>query len=134
MEPSACSPTTFFDLLPDPNTDDGWAVEELRQKSKFQDNGTHVAEAIQQGTCKAVCDGSYKNTHGTASFCLHGEDPNFQLMGSNHTPGIQAEQSPFRSEMGGVVGVLTTLKALCDFHNVSEGSVELGLDCQGAIN
>jgi hypothetical protein len=49
-------------------------------------------------------------------------------------PGDPTDQSPFRSELGGVVGILTTLHSLCTLHNISSGKVTIGLDCESAIH
>ena len=90
--------------LPPATSLSSWAVEEVTQKTKGQDNGSNVAKALREGTARAVCDGSFKNKHGTASFCIHGDNPLYQVEGSNRTPGRADNQSAYRSELGGVVG------------------------------
>ena len=124
---------TFIEALPPPTSPSNWAVEEVTQKTKGKDNGTNVAAASQAGTARAVCDGSFKDEHGTAGFCIHGDDPMHQVEGCNRTPGTRADQSAHRSELGGVVGTLLILKSLCEVHNIQDGAVELGLDCESAI-
>ena len=56
-----------------------------------------------------------------------------QILGLNRTPGRESEQSPYRSELGGIVGTLSTALAVCKAHNITAGSLELGCDCEGAI-
>ncbi len=119
--------------MPNTASPSHWAVEEVTQKTKGSDNGANVAAAIQEKTARAVCDGSYKDGHGTAGFCIHGDNPLLQVEGCNRTPGRREDQSAYRSELGGVVGTLLTLQSLCSVHKITTGAVELGLDCESAI-
>jgi hypothetical protein len=127
------SPTTLVAALPKLHEALGWATEEVTQHRKGQDEGNHVAASIQTGNCRAICDGSFKGEHGTAGFCLHGSDPKHQIEGANRTPGDPADQSPYRSELGGIVGILVTAQAICNLHKITDGAIEIGLDCEGAI-
>eukprot|EP00957_Ditylum_brightwellii_P210769 15365367-Ditylum_brightwellii.AAC.1 len=127
-------PDTLQAALPQQDNPRHWAVKTVQQKQRYQDDGQNVATAIRNGSCRAVTDGSYENTHGTAGFCIHGDDPNKQLEGSNRTPGHPDDQSAYHSELGGVVGALTLLQTLCSYHNITSGKVELGLDCESAIH
>ena len=126
---------SFHDHLPDPTSNDGWAIEKLLQRRSHQDNGTNVATAIAAGNGRAVCDGSYnpESNTGAAAFVLHGDDPRKQIQGWNRTPGRPQEQSAYRSELGGIIGVLTTTLAICKTHGITQGHLELGVDCESAI-
>ena len=128
------TPHHFSHWLPSSDSNEGWATEDVTQRNSKADNGLNVATAIEEGRGRAVCDGSYKEgEHGTASFTLHGDDPRKQILGLNRTPGRPQEQSPCRSELGGIVGTLSTALAVCKAHGVTKGSLELGVDCEAAI-
>jgi hypothetical protein len=98
-----------------------------------QDQGVDVAASILQRTCRAVTDGSYKQHHGTAAFILKGCDEKKAIRGCNVTPGQPPEQCAYRSETGGIIGILTTLEALCAQHSLTTGLVTIGCDCESAI-
>ena len=89
------APTTLREALPTEGNNPYWAVEEIYQHKKYRDNGEDVAQAIRNKTCKAICDGSFKHSHGTAGFCVHGSKPEHQIEGSKRTPGRPEEQSPY---------------------------------------
>ena len=120
-----------FESLP-PHTK--WAVENLQFGSdEGLQVGGNVAAAILRGDARAVSDGSYKEGHGTSAFTLQGDTPTKAIKGQNTIPGCPEEQSAFRSELGGVVGVLTVLETLCSHFDLTEGKIELGLDGESVI-
>jgi len=55
------------------------------------------------------------------------------IQGSNIVPGIPTEQDSYRAELGGVMGILTTLELLCSFHHLNNGFIEIGLDGESAL-
>ena len=97
------------------------------------DQGTDVAASIVQRRCKAVTDGSYKDSHGTAAFIIKGIDQRKAIRGCNVTPGQPTEQCAYRSELGGIIGILTTLEEVCALHSITEGMATIGCDCESAI-
>ncbi|MGL5936611.1 MAG: hypothetical protein ACRCZI_13435, partial [Cetobacterium sp.] len=113
----------LLDALPEHSK---WAVEEMKQFGNCEDEGKDVAEAIVLGKCRAVTDGTHKLQEGAASFAVHGNTSRRQLMGSNRTPGRRDEITPYRAELGGVVGILVLLTVLCQLHHITAGKVELG--------
>jgi hypothetical protein len=120
----------LLDALPEPSK---WAVEEIKQFGNCEDEGKDIAEAIVLGKCRAVTDGTHKLQEGAASFAVHGTTSRRQVMGSNRTPGRRDVITPYRAELGGVVGILVLLTVLCQMHHITAGKVELGLDCEAAI-
>ena len=112
-------PASTWDCLPPPSSKNHWAVHTVTQQTKGQDNGNNVAQAIRDGTARAVCDGSFKNGKGTAGFCMHGAVDKHQITGSHCTPGRKEDQCAYRSELGGVVGTLVTIQAVCKAHMAS---------------
>lgn len=87
---------------------DKWAIQEIT----VTDNGKAIAQAIRDGTAIAVSDGSYKNERGTAAFILEISD-NFEetgrIVGVNSIPGEPEDHTSYRSELGGVSGVIDTV-------------------------
>ena len=71
-----------------------------------QQVGGNVAAAILRGDARAISDGSYKDGHGTSAFVLHGDCPTKTINGRNVIPGKAAIQCAYRSELGGVTGII----------------------------
>ena len=91
-----------------------------------------IAEGIRQGTAVAITDGSYKDHHGTASFEIRPKLEQRGLRGSNVTPGSDELQCAFRSEVGGIAGIMYVLKVICDEHQIDKGHITIACDCQSA--
>ena len=106
-----------------------WAVSEFT----LSDNGIAIAQALIQGTAIAVSDGSFKDSQGTSAFILEGCSKAGRLVGVNVIPGDDSSQSPYRSELGGVAGILECLHCICVAHDIYEGKVEVGLDGEQAM-
>ena len=111
---------------------DQWAIKEVT----ISDNGIALATAIRNGTAIAVSDGSYKDGRGTAAFILEISDQ-FQaagrIVGVNVIPGETEDQSSYRSELGGVSGIVETARILCNIHDINSGAIEVGLDGEQAM-
>ena len=128
------APTTLKQALEDLPELDKWAVETLFEK----DNGAHVFQAITNGTCRAVSDGSKKEAldgkpkHGTSAFSLHGDDPNLMVWGQNRTPGHAEDIDSMRAELGGIEGILTVAEMLVRIYGNHGGKILIGLDAQAA--
>ncbi len=104
---------------------DLWAVDVLIH----DDDGASVAAAILDGSAYAVSDGSYKQNRGTSAFLLEGRDGETnRVTGLNEIPGAPSDQSAYRSELGGISGIIATVDCLCRFHHVSSGSINVRLD------
>ena len=106
-----------------------WAIARLH----CDDSGASLAAAIAAGTAIAVCDGSYKDSHGTAAFVIEGTTSAHRFLGVNVTPGFPEDQSPYRAELGGIIGVVVAIRCICKFHNVTAGSILLYCDCDNAL-
>ena len=115
------------DLIHD---NDQWAI-----RSFFcPDNGTGIASAIIQGNAVAVCDGSYKENFGTAGFVIQkGNSKNLRITGAHVTPGHPDEINPYRSELGGILALVIVTEAIVAFHDIREGTIEVGCDCESGI-
>ena len=106
-----------------------WAVSEM----SLEDNGLQIARALIQGTAIAVSDGSFKDGQGTSAFVIERNSKVGRLVGVSVIPGDSSSQSPHRSELGGIAGILECLHCICAAHNVTEGKVEIGLDGEQAM-
>jgi hypothetical protein len=111
---------------------DQWAIQEIT----VTDDGKAMAQAIRNGTAIAVSDGSYKTGRGTAAFILE-TSANFtkkgRIVGVNSIPGEKEDQSSYRSEIGGVSGIVETAGIICVRHAITSGAVEVGLDGDQAM-
>ncbi len=68
------------------------------------------AEAIRNCTAVAVSDGSFKEGYGTAAWVIEGETEDSQLLGRIIAPGGQHNQSPYRSELTGILAAIIMIK------------------------
>jgi hypothetical protein len=48
-------------------------------------------------------------------------------------PGEEESQSPCRSKLGGVAGILEALHCTCVAHSITKGHVTVGLDGEQAV-
>ena len=75
-----------------------------------------------------MSDGSFKDGRGTSAFVLEDERQKGRVMGVNAVPGEFEDQSAYRSELAGVSGIIATIQCICTTHNITQGSIEVGLD------
>jgi hypothetical protein len=106
-----------------------WAISEL----SVDNNAAILASAIVRGTAVAVSDGSFKNHQGTSGFVIEGDAREGRLVGVNVIPGEPDCQTSYRSEIGGVAGILEALHCVCESHDITSGAVEIGLDGDQAM-
>jgi hypothetical protein len=109
---------------------DKWAAKDVVSL----DEGHSIALEIISGTAIGVSDGSYKDNFGTSAFIFEGVHSEGRITGRNCIPGAPEDQSAHRSEVGGIVGMAVTLKALCKLYDITTGSIILGLDGKLALN
>jgi hypothetical protein len=98
------------------------------------DNGKVVAEAIQQGTCLCISDGSFKTMQSTSGFLLEGPSgEEGRIYSTNAMPKARSDQDSYRGELGGIMGVLHVAVCVAQVHRVQTGKPRLGLDGQEAM-
>ena len=56
-----------------------------------------------------------------------------RLEGCNFVTGLPADQSAYRSELAGVIGILSALSVLVHQHTITSGSVTIALDGESAL-
>jgi hypothetical protein len=118
---------SITDLIHD---NDKWAIRTLH----CPENGSNVAQAILRGNAIAVCDGSYKDHFGTAAFVLqNGNSKTSRILGAHVTPGHPDDINPYRSELGGILAIVIIAEAIATFHDIAEGTIEIGCDCQSGL-
>jgi hypothetical protein len=120
-------PLALEDLITD---NDKWAVSHL----DYSENGQHLAQALIRGSAIAVCDGSYKQHFGTAAFVLqNGNNHDHRIVGAHVTPGHPDDINPYRSELGGILALIIIVDAIATFHDIEQGIIELGCDCESGL-
>jgi len=91
---------------------------------------------IRQGTAIAVTDGSFKDGLGTAAYSIQPQldsSVSAAYILVNCTPGQPEDVDAYRSELGGIYGVIKTTNALCASNQITQGSMTLACDCLSAI-
>lgn len=76
----------------------------------------------------AVSDGSYKSSHGTASWRISVVDSEDYFLGSLVTPGPSDCQSAYRSELAGLYGIALSLWSLKQFFKCN---ITVTIACDG---
>ena len=83
---------------------------------------------FRKGEAIAVTDGSYKDDKGTAAFCITDTKGEKGIYGMNLTPGDKDSQCSFRSEAGGIAGILIVCNLLERLYGI--GHVTLIIGCE----
>ena len=87
-----------------------------------------LAHLIVQGEAKAITDGSCKNKKGTAAFAITTSDGTRGVYGMHKTPGNDEIQGSYRSETGGITGILLLVKLLHQTYDLTGGDLIAGCD------
>lgn len=111
----------------------GWVPDEL----EIQGSETNLRQALRQGHLRCVCNGSFFEQVGTAAVQIltrHGKD---RIKIRCQVPGLPQDQSPYRSELVGIMVCLMVVEWLWQL----EGSppflrptVRLGCDGLSALS
>ena len=99
------------------------------------ENIDHIEHAIHNGNCAMISDGSYYASQSKAAcaWVIGNEALHRTLTGAAPSVGPASCQSAYRGELAGLYGGLFTLKALCDYKNITSGRIIIGCDGLGAI-
>ena len=93
-----------------------------------------ILEGLRTGTAVAICDGSYKDNIGTAAFCIQSDlSGQHRILGCNLTPGHPDHMTPYRSELGGIYGVVRQVHRIVQTYHLTSGSIILACDCLSAL-
>ena len=123
------SATSFSDAAAALSPMERWAVSQFN----ITDSGSILAQAIRDGKCVAISDGSFKLGSGTAAFALEGSNKMGRLDGSCVVPGKTSDQSPYRSEIAGLYCIAVCVRIICTVFDIQSGKVTIGCDGQKAL-
>ena len=126
---SPTQPSTLQEAISQLPPSAKWAV----QNCQIQDNGDTIADALRNGTAIGVSDGSYKLNFGTASWVLEGPTSHGRITGVSIIPGHADDQSPYRSESGGLYGIAVMVALICKVHAIDHGQAIIACDGESAL-
>jgi len=92
------------------------------------DNGKLIAVALANGTCLAMCDGSYQSKLGTAAWVIMDESESGYICGSMWVPGISKDQRAYHSELAGIYSVIRLVNHVCEYYSLTCRAIMLGCD------
>eukprot|EP00978_Attheya_sp_CCMP212_P031782 scaffold121357_cov60-Attheya_sp.AAC.2 len=92
----------------------------VTRKIKMRDDGADVAQAIRDG-------------NGASGYVLLGSSRHLRIEGSLVVPGCSLTMSAYRSELGGLYGIVCVLEDLCIQYTITDGHVTIGCDGQEAL-
>ena len=123
----------YSDSLPYERT---WAWSHKDQHS--QEQLQQIVNAVKQGRCRMVSDGSFKDNFGTSSFVLESTTDKVRIEADNVIPGPANSQSAYRSELGGLYGMVFLLTTAIEFFHGKDatsitGTVQVGCDGKSAL-
>jgi len=99
-----------------------------------------IAEAIIKGNGLAVSDGSFdpdiSTTNGTSGFQLAAtkDEKEDRLKGVNWVLSSPIDQSAYRSELTGIVGILATTAIIVQHYGIVTGGMTIALDGESALD
>ena len=106
-----------------------WALDHVLDSN----NGNTIARAIQQNNAIAVSDGSYKDGFGTAACVIEGETKRGRIRGTNVVPGPIKDGDSHRCELAGLYAIILFVNAICQTHNIHQGSITVACDNMQAL-
>ena len=95
-----------------------------------------LCTSILLGTCAAHSDGSFlpDSSQGSCAWGLsHSESVPFTLAAGAIVPGPSSGHSSYRSELTGILGIVTALRFLVKFCHIQAGSVTIACDNLSAV-
>jgi len=93
-----------------------------------KENGEDLAKATGEGKLVAIADGSHDRGRGTMAWLLAADNDEWSSAAPISRPG-EIDADPYRSELGGLYGLMVALEILCRLHNIDQGSVTFSCDC-----
>ena len=125
-------PTTFNDRLRWFRTrqpKDAWILDELELVGNHRD----IIKSIQDGTACAISDGSFKGSRGAAGFTITCPRTAAAYTGKHTVQGPSTANSAYRSELSGLLGILTLVDLLCVHDDIQSGGVTIACDGLSAL-
>lgn len=100
-----------------------WIIE----KYSCVDNGANIAHNITNGTALIFSDEAHGPlaSYGGALWVVHPGTDRHKCWAWYHTPGINASQYPYLSELSGILGGLYTIECITILYNILSGYVTI---------
>ena len=92
-----------------------------------------IIEGIISGNTIAVSDGSFKPGKGTAAFGFLNRITGMKFRGCLRSPGHAEDQSPYRSELVGLAGIIKLVRNLEKEGKIPHGRIEVACDGKSAL-
>ena len=98
-----------------------------------EENIEQIRASIQNGTAIAVSDGSFDQTGqlGAMSWSISDDKGNCRIEGGGMIPGPPSSHDAFRSEAGGLLGILVMVSAIT--RDIRTGHIEVFCDGKSAL-
>jgi len=106
------------------------------QHLKLKEDGKLILQAISSRHVLAVSDGLFKESQGTAAWVFYDDhDPKTALgEGVIMTPGAMQAQGSYQSKLAGIYRIVSTVKALLNFHQQEQGVILIVCDGESTLN
>jgi hypothetical protein len=62
-----------------------------------------------------------------------GNNAEARTVGAHITPWHPDKSNAYRSELGGILAIVIVTEAIVKLHNIQEGTIEVGCDCESGI-
>ena len=92
-----------------------------------------LLEAIKTKTARSASDGSAKDGCTATAYTTIGPYDTPPVEGSFKIPGRYEEQDSYRSELAGILAIMTVINLLCFHHRIHEGKMTVGCDNKSAL-
>jgi hypothetical protein len=113
------------------NSTDG--LQWLWQNVDWNDDGEIILNAIGARKAIAVSDGTLKDGKGAASAVIEGQNKIGRISLSALTSGEQDQQSSFRSELTGILMIVSVVSEMCKRAQLTGGKITVGCDGKAAV-
>ena len=97
------------------------------------DQGKALAKQLRKSAVLCIADGSYKDHYGTAAFILDANEDANSWVGVVPCYGDPSFHDAYRSELTGLLAIVTVLLAICNKHDIQDGIVHIGCDNDTAL-
>ena len=97
------------------------------------DKGRALAKQLRKSAVLCIADGSYKDHYGTAAFILDANEDKNSWLGVLPCYGDPSFHDAYRSELTGLLAIVTILLAICNKYDIQDGIVHIGCDNDTAL-
>ena len=119
--------TTFLDFLRSECINEKWVYQNITIVGDMP----QLATALANEAIRDVCDGSFDDGYGTSGWCIN--SIGVIIRGVNIVQLGSGSLDATRCELGGIYTILRIIECLASFNNITNGSIEIGCDCEGGL-